>query len=277
MPVPRLFEAPAEPRDQWAHVLASLLTVTGAEHRAAFLAELVGDVVEGAGSAQVAERRPFSTPAPVVADVVVRSGRDWGVAIQVDFGFDVDRAATWRAVYDALAAAVDRAVVIAVTPDRRPPADVVAAAEGGRDIRHRSWQRVRDWVQERPERGGATGADALLLREGDYFLQSRVAEMYRVEALMPMMRPEVRGAFMSLFTDLNDISPQPYIQQTGDSTAVVRYPRSGDTLVSIAVGEGDPVLTVAGSDPVVIDSAQAYSAARSGAQAAARAVLPPRR
>lgn len=276
MPVPRLFEAPAEPRDQWAHVLASLLTITGPETRAAFLAELVGDVVEGAGSAQVAERRPFTAPAPVVADIVVRSGADWGVAVQVDFGYDVDRADTWRAVYDALDAAVEQAILVVVTPDRRPPADVVAAAEG-RDIRHRSWQRVRDWVQERPERGAATGADALLLREGDYFLQSRVAEMYRVEALMPMMRPEVRGSFVSLFTDLNDISPQPYIQQTGDTTAVVRYPRSGDTLVSIAVGDGDPVLTVSGAEPVVIDSPQAYSAARSGAQAAARAVLPPRR
>lgn len=276
MPVPRLFEAAPEPREQWAHVVASLLALTGPETRSALLAELVGDVVDGAGSAQVAERRPFTAPAPVVTDIVVRSGSSWGVAVQVDLGFDVDRAATWTAVYDALAAAVETPVLVVVTPDRRPPADV-AAVQGDRDIRHRSWLRVRDWVQERPERGKATGVDAMLLREAEYFLTPRVAELYRLEALMPMMRPEVRGAFASLFLDLNDIAPQPTILQPSGSTGVVNYPRTGDTLVSVAVGDGDPVLTIQGGDALTLVSEETYRGARSGTQAAARAVLPPRR
>jgi hypothetical protein len=276
MPVPRLFEAAPEPREQWAHVVASLLALTGPETRSALLAELLGDVVEGAGSAQVAERRPFTAPAPVVTDIVVRSGSSWGVAVQVDLGFDVDRAATWTAVYDALAAAVATPVLVVVTPDRRPPADV-AAVQGDRDIRHRSWLRVRDWVQERPERGKATGVDAMLLREAEYFLTPRVAELYRLEALMPMMRPELRGAFASLFLDLNDIAPQPTILQPSGSTGVVNYPRTGDTLVSVAVGDGDPVLTIQGGDALTLVSEETYRGARSGTQAAARAVLPPRR
>jgi hypothetical protein len=277
MPVPRLFEAATDPREQWAHVVASLLGITTSETRAALLAELVGDVVEGAGGAQVAERRPFTTDGgPVVADVVVRSGSSWGVAIQCDLAFDVDRSDRWRAVYDALAAAVETPILVAVTPDRRRPADVTAAAKG-RDIRHRSWLRVRDWVQERPERGGVTGTDAVLLREAEYFLTPRVAELYRLEGLMPLMRPEVREPFAGLFFELNDLAPQPTILNPTDRSATIRYPRTGDALVTVAVGDGDPVLEVPGTEPLTISSPETYRDARSSVQAAARAALPPRR
>ena len=40
MPVPRLFDVPPLPREQWMHVVASLIGLTQAETRAAFLATL---------------------------------------------------------------------------------------------------------------------------------------------------------------------------------------------------------------------------------------------
>lgn len=276
MPVPRLFEAASDPREQWAHVIASLLAISTPETRAALLGELVGEAVEGAGGAQVTERRPLKGAETVVADIVARSGSTWAVGVQVDLAFDVDRAATWRAVYDALASNADNAILVVVTPDRRPPADVLAAAEG-RNIRHRSWLRVRDWVQERPERGGATGVDALLLREAEYFLTPRVAELYRLEALMSLVRPEVRGAFSSLFFELNDLAPQPTIVKPTDATGVITFPPTGEPLVTVSVGGGDPVLAVQGGEPLTIVSPEAYRDSRSAAQAAARAALPPRR
>ncbi len=277
MPVPRLFEASTDPREQWAHVVASLLGISTAETRAALVAELVGDVVDGAGGAQVAERRPFAADGgQVVADVVVRSGSSWGVAIQCDLSFGTDRSETWRSVYDALAGSVETAILVAVTPDRRPPADVVAAGEG-RDIRHRSWLRVRDWVQERPERGGVTGTDAVLLREAEYFLTPRVAELYRLEGLMPMMRPEVRPAFSSLYFELNDMAPQPTILNPTDASGVINFPRTGEPLVTVTVGGGDPVLSVRGAEALTLTGPETYRDARSAVNAAARQALPARR
>lgn len=276
MPVPRLFEAAVDVREQWAHVVASLLALTGPETRAALLAELVGEQVEGAERAQVAERRPFTSPSPVVVDVVVRSGSAWGVGVVADLGFGTDRTAVLVAAHAALADAVERPVLVAVTPERRMPDDVRAAAEG-RDVRHRSWLRVRDWVQERPERGNAQGVDAMLLREAEYFLTPRVAELYRLEGLAPLVRPELRAAFAGLFFDLQDLAPQPTILQPTDQTAVINSPRTGDTLVSLSVGGGDPVLSIAGDTALTLTAAEDYRDARSRVQAAARAVLPPRR
>jgi hypothetical protein len=277
MPVPRLFEAAVDVREQWAHVVASLLALTGPETRAALLAELVGESVDGAERAQVAERRPFPGTPPVVADVVVRSGSSWGVAIAGDLGFGTDRTEGLVAVHDALAGAVERATVVAVTPDRRMPDDVREAAEG-RDIRHRSWLRVRDWVQERPERGRAQGVDAVLLREAEYFLTPRVAELYRLEGLAPLVRPELRAAFAGLFFDLQDLAPQPTILNPGDDRAVITSPRTGDPVVTLTVGGGgDPVLAIAGETALTLSTPEDYRDGRSRVQAAARAALPPRR
>ena len=68
------------------------------------------------------------------------------------------------------------------------------ASADGRNIRHRSWLRVRDWVQERPERGRVQDPnDLLLLREAEYFFTPRVAELYRLEGLMPMVEQGLRA------------------------------------------------------------------------------------
>ncbi len=279
MPVPRLFDVPPLPREQWMHVVASLIGLTQAETRAAFLAELTGDEVAGAADAQVSERRPLvaGDQAPVVADVVVRSGKQWGIAVHGCLGFDIDRAAMWQGIYDALAANVENAMLVAITPDRKPPADVVAASEG-RTIVHRSWQRVRDWVQERPERGGVTGTDAFLLREGDYFLSPRVAELYRLENLIVHVDPAARGSVMSLYMDLNDVCPQPTIRNTSDTAGVIEYPRDGTPLVTVAMGDGGlPQVTVPGGDDLTLESRNTYVGARSGLVDRARAALPPRR
>ena len=276
MPVPRLFEPAVDVREQWAHVLASLLALTGAETRAALLEEVLGEAPEAAERIQVAERRPFAEPRPVVADVVVRAGSRWAVAVACDLGFGTDRTQAIAGLHDALAGAVERAVVVAVTPDRRMPDDVRAAGEG-RDVRHRSWLRVRDWVQERPERGRAQGVDLLLLREAEYFLTPRVAELYRLEGLAPMVRPELRAAFASLFVDLNDLAPQPTILNQPDGRAVVNFPRTGDTIASITVGDGDPALAIGGETALTLAGPDDYRDARSRVQAAARAALPPRR
>lgn len=279
MPVPRLFDVPPLPREQWMHVVATLLGLTQADTRAAFLAELTGDEVAGAADAQVSERRPLvaGDQAPVVADVVVRSGKQWGIAVQGCLGFDIDRAAMWQGIHDALAANVEKAMLVAITPDRKPPADVVAASEG-RTIVHRSWQRVRDWVQERPERGGVTGTDAFLLREADYFLSPRVAELYRLENLIVHVDPAARASVMSLYMDLNDICPQPTIRNTSDTAGVIEYPRGGDPLVSVALGDGGaPQVAAPGGDDLTLASRNTYVEARSGLIDRARAALPPRR
>ena len=122
-----------------------------------------------------------------------------------------------------------------ITPDRRQPVEVRAAAETG-EVIHKSWLRVRDWVQERPERGAATGVDLALLREAEYFYTPRVAELYRLEELQPQVAPELRGALASIFLALNDLAPAPTIVHPTDATAEVRYPRTGESQVTIATG-----------------------------------------
>jgi hypothetical protein len=258
-------------------VLATLLQLGTPETRAALVAELMGDPVDGTESALVSEQRAYpSAPGAPVVDVVVRGGTAWGVAIVADLAFDVPRADAVTAAYDALAATVGTATLIAITPDRRPPADLAAAGQG-RDIRHKSWLRVRDWVQERPERGGATGVDLALLREAEYFYTPRVADLYRLEALQPLVRPEVRPALSSAFFALADMAPSPTILNPTPDSAVVNFPRTGDPAVTIALGGGDPAVTVAGGEPFVISSPEAFTAGRSGLLAAARAALPHRK
>ena len=278
MPAPRLYDVPSLPREQWMHVLATLLGLTQAPTRNALLAELVGDEAPAADDAQVSERRPLARDGgdPVVADIVVRSGKEWGVAIQGCLGYDVDRTETWTSVYDALAGQVQNATLVAITADRSTPDDV-RRAQDGRTIHHRSWQRVRDWVQERPERGAVTGTDAVLLREADYFYSPRVAELYRLEELLVRTDAGARGAVASLFADLNDVSPQPTVLNTSDKAGQIRYPRSGDPVVTIHLGEGAPYAEIAGGRRLDLGSRSDYVEGRSAFVDEARAALPARR
>lgn len=285
MPVPRLFEAAHEPREQWVHVLATLLALGGPETRAALVAELLDDPIAGTAEMLVSEQRPMGTgPGVALADIVVRSGSDWAVVIESDLAFDVPRADRLIASYDAVAGSVERCVLIAITPDRRPPADI-AAIGGGRDVRHKSWLRVRDWVQERPERGAATGVDLALLREADYFFTPRVAELYRLESLMPMVDTGLRHTLASVFFDMHDLSSAPTILNPTDSSALLRYPRTGDTAVQLALGNGPPRMTLTGGaagpgydgEALVISAPQTYTAARAWTHAEARRLLPARR
>jgi hypothetical protein len=274
MPVPRLYEAFSEPREQWVHVLATLLQLGGSETRAALVAELLGDPIAGTNEMLVSERRVVGAGADAVTlDITLRHGDDWAIGVVSDFAFDIDRTAAVAAAQRALGSAVRR-VLIVITPDRRLPADIKAASG---EVIHKSWLRVRDWVQERPERGAATGVELALLREAEYFYTPRVAELYRLEELMPLAAPAVRESFASIFLALNDLAPAPTIVHLAEKTAVVRYPRTGDPQVTITLAEGDPVVSVVGGPEVRIDSDAALTAGRSQLLAAARQVLPARK
>ena len=48
MPVPRLFEASSDPREQWVHVLATLLALGGPDTRTALVKEISGEELPGA-------------------------------------------------------------------------------------------------------------------------------------------------------------------------------------------------------------------------------------
>lgn len=289
MPVPRLFEASPEPREQWVHVVATLLALGGPETRTALVEEISGEALPGADALLVREQRVLSDG--TVVDAMIR-GAGWTLALHSTLGFDVDQAAELATVYDALKeTAKDQVILVAITPDRRPSASVVAAAEGGtRNIRHRSWLRVRDWIQERPERGAAQGTDLLLLREADYFFTPRVAELYRLEGLMPLVEQGLRPSFASMFFDLNDLAPAPLIQTGSAGSARVAFPRTGDAKVEIGLGDDGLTLGVAsavggpgysGADDgwqrLSVGSVDDYIAARAWTQSTARAVLPARR
>jgi hypothetical protein len=290
MPVPRLFEASSDPREQWVHVVATLLALGGPDTRTALVEEISGEALPDADALLVREQRLLAdSPEGVVADVVAR-GAGWTFAIQATLAFEADLADLLVATYEALTASADRCIVIAVTPDRKPPPDVLDATAGGlRNIRHRSWLRVRDWVQERPERGRAEGTDLLLLREAEYFLTPRVAELYRLEGLMPMIGPALRPSLAGMFFDLNDLAPAPLIQSE-EGAARVAFPRTGEPVAEIALEGGGLRLRLAGAQagPGFSDAGDGwgrldvarpddYVAARAWTQSAARAKLPARR
>lgn len=289
MPVPRLFEAASEPREQWVHVVATLLGLGGPETRTALVEEIAGEALAGADSMLVREGRALPDAADgLVADVVAR-GAGWTLAVQATLAFDADDADRLIATHEALSASKDRCVVVALTPDRKPPESVRRAAEGGRDVRHRSWLRLRDWVQERPERGSAQGTDLLLLREADYFLTPRVAELYRLEGLMPLVGRALRPSLAGIFFDLNDLAPAPRIQNEA-AAARVAFPRTGDPRVEIALADGGLTLRLASeaAGPGFADAGEGwtrlavgdpadYLAARAWAQSTARSLLPARR
>ncbi len=287
MPVPRLFEASSDPREQWVHVLATLLALGGPETRTALVEEISGESLPDADAVLVREQRPIADD--LLGDVVAR-GAGWTFALQATLAFDADEQERLIATYDALTASADKCIVIAITPDRRPPAAVEAAAAGGRNIRHRSWLRMRDWVQERPERGRVEDAnDLMLLREAEYFLTPRVAELYRLEGLMPMVEPALRPSLAGIFFDMNELAPAPLIQNEAGG-ARVRFPRTGDPQVEIALAGGGLAVKVASAEAgpgygdggggwktLAVGAESDYLAGRAWTQATARALLPARR
>jgi len=281
MPVPRLFEAAPEQAEHWAHSLACLLELGGPATRATLIAELVGETLVGTDTATVRERRALGG---VEADILVRD-RDhrWSIAVWSTLGFNVDVEAVADALYDGLTPG-GRVIVVVITPDRRLPEAVEKAQASGRETHHRSWLRVRDWVQERPERGKAEGLDLFLLTEAEYFLTPRVAELYRLESLMPEVGEALRPTLATAFFDMNDISPAPRIERTDH----VVFPRTGDAKVEINLSDGafaitlateaaGPGFSVEGGRATlrVMDPAQ-YLAARSYVRATARELLPVR-
>ena len=130
MPVPRLFEAASDPREQWVHVVATLLALGGPETRTALVEEISGEALPDADALLVREQRVLAdSPDGLVADVVAR-GAGWTFAIQATLAFDAAEAERLVATYDALTAYADRCIVIALTPDRQ-------AARGGHGGRRR--------------------------------------------------------------------------------------------------------------------------------------------
>ena len=287
MPVPRLFETPSDPREQWVHVVATLMALGGPETRSALVEEISGEALPNADALLVREQRVLDDGTAV--DVVAR-GAGWTLALHSTLAFDLDEGERLAAVYDSLTAQwKDQVILVAITPDRRPPAGVLSAAAGGtRNIPHRRWLRGRDWIQERPERGNAQGTDLVLLKEADYFFTPRVAELYRLEGLMPLIGADVRASFAGMFFDLNDLAPAPRIQ-TENNSARVSFPRTGDPQVEVTLAGGDLSLAVRNGSAgpgyrgdgewqrLNVGAADDYVAARTWTQATARGLLPARR
>jgi hypothetical protein len=275
MPVPRLFEAPSDQRERWIHVLACLVGLSGPETRPALVAELTGEDLSGAEDAQTREAHPLGGTG---VDILIRDReRRWAVAVQATLGFDADAFAGIAAAHAALAGQAERVIGVIITPDRKPPASVQAAQADGIDARHKSWLRVRDWVQERPERGSAKGVDLALLREAEYFLTPRVAELYRLEELAPTLTSALRPTLAAIYFDLNDLSPAPLIATgpTGAAEARIAFPRTGEASAEIQLDNGDLTVRLAeGDGALTVREPADWVRARSGTLAAARRMLP---
>ncbi len=288
MPVPRLFEGPIDQRERWIHPLACLIGLTGPGTKPALLTELVGEDLPGAMEALTREAQPLEGAG---ADILVRDrDQKWALVIQATLGFDADVQAGIAAAHAALAGKVERVIGVVITPDRKPPAGVTAATASGLDVRHKSWLRVRDWIQERPERGNAQGVDLALLREADYFYTPRVAELYRLEELMPTIAQPIRPTLAGIYFDLNDIHIAPLFASpaTGVSQTRIAFPRTGDAQAEITLADGALGVRVAeanvggaatdgGWSSVAIADPTDWTRARSAVLAAARRLLPPPR
>jgi hypothetical protein len=276
MPAPRLFEGPSEQRERWIHPLACLLGLCGPDTRPALVSELAGEDLPGAADATVREAQPLGDGR---ADILVRDrdGR-WAVVILSTLGYDADLQAAIESAHAALADKAERIIGVVITPDRKPPAAVTAAAAGGLDVRHKSWLRVRDWVQERPERGNAQGVDAALLREAEYFYTPRVAELYRLEEFFPTLPQNLRPVFAGIYFDLNDLHIAPAITHpsTGVSHVRISFPRSGEAAAEITLDNGALAVRVKDGDwsSVAVTSGAVWTANRSEVLASARRMLP---
>ena len=288
MPVPRLFEASGDPREQWSHILSTLLALGGPDTRTALVKELSGEELPGADAILVREQRPLGD-GHGRADIVAR-GAGWTLVVQTSLAFAGDEDGRLRQVREGFAETKDRRILVSLTPDRREPEGLAAAAADGWTVRHRSWLRVRDWVQERPERGGAVGTDLMLLREAEYYFTPRVAELYRLEGLMPLVPAELRPALATIFFDLNELSPAPLIQSEAGAARVV-FPRTGDPVAEILLRDGGLTLQLTGApgggpgfaeagegrQTLAIGSVEEWRTARSWVFMAARSLLPARR
>ena len=88
MPVPRIFAAQLTPREQWTHVLASVLALTTTEHRAALLRDFTDEDLPGVENTVV---REFAPAGDDVIDVVVQErDKAWALAIQTSLAFQGD-------------------------------------------------------------------------------------------------------------------------------------------------------------------------------------------
>jgi hypothetical protein len=286
MPVPRLFEAPSDQRERWIHVLACLIGLSGPDTRPALIAELTGEDLPGVGDAQTREAHPLGGAG---VDILVRDReKRWAVAVQSTLGFDADAQAGITHAHAALADQAERVIGVVITPDRKPPAAVTSAGATGLDVRHKSWLRVRDWVQERPERGGSQGVDLALLREAEYFLTPRVAELYRLEELMPTLPQQLRPTLASIFFDFNDLSIAPHMS-SGAAGAVqtrIGFPRTGEPSAEIVLDGGHLSVRIGdgavgagftgngGASVLAVSEPADWTTNRSAALVAARRLLP---
>ena len=88
MPVPRLFAAQSDPREQWTHVLASVLALAGNDTRTALLREFTDEDIPGIENTVV---REFAPAGDDVIDIVVQErDKKWAFAIQTSLAFQGD-------------------------------------------------------------------------------------------------------------------------------------------------------------------------------------------
>ncbi len=273
MPVPRMFASQSEPRAQWTHVLASVLALCSAPHRVALMREFLDEDIEGVEGAIV---REFAPAGDDVIDIVVQHrDKAWAFAVQTSLTFQGDLTSRLEAAAGALSD-YGRVIVMGITADRTPGPCMDAVATAGIETRYCSWLRVRDWVQERPERGSAQGVDLVVLQQAEYFLTPNVAELYRLEDIVPTVPPAAREAVTAAFFGLNDLSPAPRIDQAADGATVI-FPRTGDVKAQLVIRGGSAHLTLDGAGDVAIGSDAAWETAASGALAMARRLLPGKR
>ena len=248
MPAPRIFASQSEPRAQWTHVLASVLALCGPAHRTALMREFLDEDIEGVDSAIV---REFAPNGDDVIDI---------------------RGAAQATVHSGYG----RVIVMGITADRKPGPYMDAVAGAGTETRYCSWLRVRDWVQERPERGSAEGVDLAVLQQAEYFLTPNVAELYRLEDIVPTVPSGAREAVTAAFFGLNDLSPAPRIDQAPDGATAI-FPRTGDAKAQLVIRGGSAHLALEGAGDIAIGSDADWEVAASGALAAARRMLPRKR
>jgi hypothetical protein len=273
MPAPRIFASQSEPCAQWTHVLASVLALTGPRHRVALMREFLDEDVPGVETAVV---REFAPAGDDVIDIVVQDrDKAWAFGIQTSLAFQGDIGGRLTAAAGALSG-YGRVIVMGITADRKPGPSIDAVAGSGVDTRYASWLRVRDWVQERPERGSAEGVDLAVLQQAEYFLTPNVAELYRLEDIVPTVPVAAREAVTSAFFGLNDLSPAPRIDQHADGATAI-FPRTGDTKVQLVVRGGSAHVSLEGHGDVAIGSDGDWEGAQSGTLGAARRLLPGKR
>lgn len=273
MPAPRIFASQSEPRAQWTHVLASVLALCSGEHRVALMREFLDEDIEGVETAIV---REFAPAGDDVIDIVVQErDKAWAFAVQTSLTFQGDIGDRLKTAAGALSD-YGRVIVMGITADRKPGPYMDAVASTGVETRYRSWLRVRDWVQERPERGNAQGVDLAVLQQAEYFLTPNVAQLYLLEDIVPTVPQQAREAVTAAYFGLNDLSPAPRIDQAPDGATII-FPRTGDTKAELVVRGGSAHLALDGQGDIAIGSDADWEAAASGALSTARRLLPRKR